>query len=73
MRDLTQGEKDHLLAGLKAKWEQVNHDYQMQTHLTKLDTVGKIARKERNETALTQIEKDIDQVKRQNLKIDLTR
>jgi hypothetical protein len=35
------------------------------THLTKLDTVGKVRKKEVNEKAMIQIEKDIEKLKRE--------
>lgn len=72
VRDLSAEDREHLIAGLKAKWEQVNHEYQGHTHLTKLDTVGKIKRKERCEADLSQLEKDIDKLKREHIQIDVT-
>lgn len=69
-RPLSEEERQALLQGLKAKWEEINCEYQLGTHLTKLDTVGKITRKEHHEKSLMQIEKDIDKLKRQNLMID---
>ena len=44
---LTDEEKGALVAGLKAKWEKVNTDYQATTHITKLDTIGKLHLRER--------------------------
>merc|ERR1712178_90246 len=64
VRVLSQEEKDGLISGLKAKWEQVNTDYQATTHLTKLDTIGKVKRKEKYEAELSQIEKDIEKLNR---------
>lgn len=69
-RPLSQEERLALLHGLKAKWEEVNSEYQLGTHLTKLDSVGKIRRKEASETALVQIEKDIEKLKRDNIVVD---
>merc|ERR1712159_286109 len=46
VRQLTESEKEALIEGLKAKWEKVNTDYQATTHITKLDTIGKVRRKE---------------------------
>jgi len=70
VRLMTQEEKNCLIQGLKAKWESVNHDYQAITHMTKLDTVGKIKRKEGYEAELSQIEKDIERLSRKNIMVD---
>jgi len=69
-RVMTDEEKYGLIHGLKAKWEAVNTDYQATTHLTKLDTIGKVRRKEKYEAELTQIEKDIEKLNRKNIAID---
>lgn len=61
-------ERLELIEGLKAKWEKMNTGYQAATHLTKLDTVGKIKRKEKFEVALQQIEKDIERLNRKDRK-----
>jgi predicted transcriptional regulator len=63
-------EREELVNGLKAKWESVNQEYQMHTHLTKLDTIGKIKRKERCETMLDQLEKDLQKLKKQHIYVD---
>jgi len=65
-------ERQYLIDGLKAKWEAVNTDYQGQTHLTKLDTMGKIKRKEKNEAQLAQIEKDIEKLSKKSIHVDIT-
>lgn len=65
-------ERLQLIDGLKSKWEHANTAYQATTHLTKLDTVGKIKRKERYEAELTQIEKDIEKLNRKNILVDAT-
>merc|ERR1711881_123893 len=70
VRVLTQEEKDGLITGLKARWEQVNTDYQATTHLTKLDTIGKVKRKEKYEAELSQIEKDIEKLNRKHILVD---
>lgn len=44
----------------------------MGTHLVKLDTIGKIKRKEYHETELTKIEKHINKLKKSNIMIDIT-
>jgi len=69
-RPLSQEERVALLHACKAKWEEINSEYQLGTHMTKLDTVGKIKRKEQHEQALTQIEKDIEKIKREHIMID---
>jgi hypothetical protein len=72
VRPLEEEERATLIAGLKAKWEAVNTEYQGSTHLTKLDTTGKKARKEKYEAELSQIEKDIEKLNRKNIIIDAT-
>jgi len=70
VRLMTDEEKNCLIQGLKAKWETINHDYQAITHMTKLDTVGKIKRKEGYEAELSQIEKDIEKLNRKTIYVD---
>merc|ERR1712113_191644 len=67
---LDEAERLSLIDGLKANWERVNTDYQAATHLTTLDTTGKIKRKEKYEAELAQIEKDIEKLNRQNIRVD---
>jgi len=69
---LDEQERGVLINGLKAKWEQVNTEYQATTHLTKLDTIGKTKRKEKYEAELSQIEKDIERLNRKNILVDRT-
>merc|ERR1719321_1299427 len=69
-RLLEDEEKFGLIQALKAKWEQVNTDYQATTHLTKLDTTGKVRRKEKFEAELTQIEKDIEKLNKKHIYVD---
>jgi len=69
-RLLEDDDKYGLIQGLKAKWEQVNTDYQATTHLTKLDTIGKVRRKEKYEAELTQIEKDIEKLNKKHIYVD---
>lgn len=52
-------EKEDLVYALKQKWDEVNKKYQLCTHSTVLDTVGKVRRKEQYEAELSQIEADI--------------
>lgn len=42
--ELTSDERDNLLAALKEKWDDMNKRYQQMTHMTKLDTIGKVRR-----------------------------
>merc|ERR1711904_187019 len=63
-------EKHNLIQGLKAKWDQINTDYQAITHLTVLDTMGKVRRKEKYEAELAQTEKDIEKLNRKNIYVD---
>lgn len=62
--ELTQDERDDLLDALKSKWDYVNSQYQKFTHLVVLDTAGQIRRKEQYETALQQLEADIERLQR---------
>jgi len=71
-RPMSNEERQALIQKLKAKWEEVNSEYQLGTHLTKLDTVGKTRRKEELESKLNQIEKDIEKLKRDNILVDTT-
>lgn len=57
---LPEKERQELLAQLKTQWEQTNAQYQQMTHLVQLDTIGKVRRKERFESTLTRLEKDIE-------------
>lgn len=62
VRLLPEEDKEALLSQLKDKWELINHEYQSITHLVKLDTIGKIRRKERYEHDLAQLERDIEKL-----------
>merc|ERR1719440_1464891 len=66
VRPLQEEERLQLIAGLKAKWEAVNTEYQRETHIT-LREGGKIARKEKWEAELQQIEKDIERLNKKNI------
>merc|ERR1712151_525747 len=70
VHDLDESERQNLISGLKSKWEAVNTEYQATTHLTKLDTIGKIKRKEKYEAELSQIEKDIEKLNKRNIMVD---
>jgi len=69
-RLLSDEEKQGLMMGLKAKWEAINTEYQAITHLTVLDTMGKIRRKEKYEAELAQTEKDIEKLNRKHIYVD---
>lgn len=70
-RPLTEPERQALLGQLKAKWEQVNTGYQGETHITNIDSTGKLKRKEKNEAELAQLEKDIEKLNKRNITIDM--
>ncbi|CEM33745.1 unnamed protein product [Vitrella brassicaformis CCMP3155] len=72
LRLMGEEEKEALIRGFKAKWEQVNREYQAMSHQTKLDTVGKIKRKEHFESLLGQIEKDLEKLNRKHIFVDAT-
>jgi len=57
--EFDENERRDLLRALKGKWDSVNAKYQKMCHMVKLDTVGKIRRKEEMEKELDQIESDI--------------
>jgi len=67
MRRLTDQERETMLFGLKARWEQVNKQYQTCTHIVNLDTFGKIRRKEQYETELSQLEKSIEKLSKKHV------
>ncbi len=72
VRVLSDEEREALVAGLKAKWEKVNREYQNMTHVVQLDTIGKVRRKERYELTLAQIEKDIERINKKYIFVDTT-
>lgn len=69
-RLLSDEEKHGLITGLKAKWEAINTEYQTITHLTTLDTMGKVKRKEKYEAELAQTEKDIEKLNKGRIYVD---
>lgn len=71
VRPMTEEERLSLIDGLKSKWEQVNTAYQGTTHVTNLDTMGKMKRKEENEATLAQLEKDIEKLSKRNILVDV--
>jgi len=68
---LPEEDKQALLRQLKDKWELINHEYQTITHLVKLDTIGKVRRKERYEADLAQLEKDIEKISKKYVLIKI--
>jgi hypothetical protein len=56
---MSDAERRELLHALKTKWDAVNKQYQKMAHMVKLDTIGKMHRKEALEKELNQIESDI--------------
>jgi len=59
---LHEGEVDELVDALKTKWDVVNAKYQKMCHMVKLDTIGKVRRKEAMENELLQLEKDVEKL-----------
>jgi hypothetical protein len=59
-----------LIASLKKKWEIVHKEYQRATHVSKLDTVGLVRRKENCEKELAQLEKDIEKLSKNFIFVD---
>jgi len=60
-------ERDQLLVDLKIKWQDVNEKYQGMTHLVRLDTIGKVRRKEQHENELAMLERSIEKLSKQNV------
>lgn len=58
MRQLTDDERQALIDGLKENWEQLHRDY-LQLSVV-IDTVPKKHRKERLESDMKQLEKDVE-------------
>eukprot|EP00929_Paragymnodinium_shiwhaense_P026911 TRINITY_DN1590_c0_g1_i3.p1 TRINITY_DN1590_c0_g1~~TRINITY_DN1590_c0_g1_i3.p1 ORF type:complete len:286 (-),score=74.78 TRINITY_DN1590_c0_g1_i3:301-1158(-) len=70
-RPLQEEERRALIEGLKAKWEQVNTAYQAETHVTVIDSVGLLKRKEKNEAELANLEKDIEKLNKRSIMVDM--
>ena len=62
--EISDTERQALIDALKAKWDQINKEYQKITHLTILDTAGQIRRKENYESTMTALEQDIERISR---------
>jgi len=67
--EMSETERLQILDALKAKWESVNTEYQGATHLTILDSAGKMFRKETAEAKLAQLEKDIEKLNRKGIMV----
>jgi len=62
---LPEDEREELLEALKAKWDDVNEEYQKlahQTISTSNATIGQVRKKEQCERQLDQLEKDIERL-----------
>lgn len=66
---LDEQERHQIINGLKAKWEQVNTDYQGLTYITVVDAAKKF-RKEKWEAELANLEKDLGKLSKENILID---
>ena len=69
---MPEAERQELIAALKKKWEVLHVDYQKETHHSKLDTLGKLKRKEGIEREMDQIEQDIKKLQKNYIFIDTT-
>eukprot|EP00929_Paragymnodinium_shiwhaense_P026915 TRINITY_DN1590_c0_g2_i1.p1 TRINITY_DN1590_c0_g2~~TRINITY_DN1590_c0_g2_i1.p1 ORF type:complete len:285 (-),score=86.07 TRINITY_DN1590_c0_g2_i1:271-1125(-) len=70
-RPLPEQERRALIEGLKSKWEQVNTAYQAETHITVIDSIGLLKRKEKNEAELANLEKDIEKLNKRSITVDM--
>lgn len=64
LEEMPEHERQELIAQLKAKWDSVNASYQRMTHMTRLDTCGKMKRKEGCEQSLKELEANIEKLSR---------
>ncbi|KAK3572507.1 hypothetical protein QTP86_034298 [Hemibagrus guttatus] len=62
MKQLSEEERQEILDGLKKNWEELHHQYQGLSVIT--DTMPKKHRKERLESEMKQLEKDIELMER---------
>jgi len=62
MQSLSSREREEILNGLKANWEQIHHEYQGLSVVT--DTAPKKNRKERMEAEMKQLERDIETIEK---------
>eukprot|EP01006_Ploeotia_vitrea_P052202 TRINITY_DN67660_c6_g1_i1.p2 TRINITY_DN67660_c6_g1~~TRINITY_DN67660_c6_g1_i1.p2 ORF type:complete len:315 (-),score=192.36 TRINITY_DN67660_c6_g1_i1:208-1023(-) len=64
---LSEEDRVELLASLKARYAELNKQYQLMTHKVELDTLSNVKRKEELESALTYIEKSIEKLSKQHV------
>ena len=57
--EMDEEERDRLIAKLKTKWDAVNERYQLASHRVNFTSFGDIAKKERQESDMKQLENDI--------------
>uniref|UniRef100_A0A8C6SFM6 Enkurin, TRPC channel interacting protein n=1 Tax=Neogobius melanostomus TaxID=47308 RepID=A0A8C6SFM6_9GOBI len=62
MRQLNEEERQQILQGLKKNWDKLHHEYQGLSVV--IDTMSKLAHKDRLEAEMTQLEKDIKRIER---------
>lgn len=62
MQQLSESERQGILAGLKKNWEEIHDQYQGLSVVT--DTAPKKNRKERMEAEMKQLERDIESIER---------
>lgn len=63
-------EVEQLVDALKTKWDTVNAKYQKMCHMVKLDTHGKVRRKEQMESELKQLEHDIERLENREVIVE---
>ncbi|ETO21508.1 Enkurin [Reticulomyxa filosa] len=59
---LSEAERVKILENLQKRFKEVNREFQQTTHLTQLDTLTKVRRKENYERELAQLQKDIEKM-----------
>lgn len=69
LRPMPEEERLALLAELKNRWEEVNRNFQQMAHLVKLDTNGKLRRKEQCEREMDELERAIEKLRKPNVLI----
>lgn len=67
LRQMPEEERLQLLDELKNRWEEVNRNFQQMAHLIKLDTNGKLRRKEQYEREMDQLEAAIAKLSKPNV------
>ena len=69
---MDEGEKEEMIAALKAKWEVVHKEYQTLTHKNKLDPLGLKEKFESCEREHKQLERDIEKLSKNYIFVDTT-